>query len=95
MTELLPQYKVVLVKEQEIEYNHKINSVQDAITLMMDLVLTNDSGTLGAATLYYPQVREHIADVLGESYMPFFFSVNTGNTIFSSKTYSGDTLPGI
>ena len=31
-------------------------------------VLTNDSGALGAATLYYPQVREHIADVLGESY---------------------------
>lgn len=31
-------------------------------------VLTNDSGALGAATLYYPQVREHIAELLDESY---------------------------
>lgn len=31
-------------------------------------VLTNESGTLGAAALFYPDTREHIADVLGESY---------------------------
>ena len=31
-------------------------------------VLTNDSGTLGSAVLFYPGTREHIADTIGESY---------------------------
>ena len=41
MKELIPQYKLMLVREKEIEYSHKINSVDDAVDLIMSLGISD------------------------------------------------------
>lgn len=48
----------LMVREGQIE--------RDDISPMY--VLSNESGMLGSAALYYPQTREKIAEVLGDSY---------------------------
>lgn len=41
MKELLPQYKLILVRERDIKYDHRVNSVDDAVQIMLKLGLAD------------------------------------------------------